>query len=175
MQELPLHPVLVHFPLVLGALLPAIIVMIRLGIRTKYFAEATWFLVPLALLVTLGSGYAAMRAGGQDEEIVERMVSEDAIEFHEERAKEFMYAAAGLFLISLVPLRLKSRQRAMVEMLVFAGSIGVMYLALQAGHTGGALVYQLDAPAAHIRSKLTPSTPQIPENSEKHDDDDSDH
>src|SRR5688500_10797385 len=90
MFGLPLHPIVVHFPIVLSVLLPVAIVVALWAIRRGATPWRAWS-VPLATAAALTlSALVATRTGESDEDPVERVVAESAIEEHEEAGEMFL-------------------------------------------------------------------------------------
>ncbi|MFT4577423.1 MAG: putative membrane protein [Nitrospinales bacterium] len=151
MFDLPLHPVVVHFPIVLGILLPLVALACWWAIRKYQMNPYAWVLV-IALAFGYGvSSYIAVEMGEEDEEKVEEVVSEKIIEEHEEAGELILWVSGGLFIFSLAGLYRKG---------LHAVRLGVVILALvaviplvDAGHTGGKLVYQYGAANAHLPAK----------------------
>jgi uncharacterized membrane protein len=151
MFDLPLHPVVVHFPIVLGILLPLAALAFWWAIRKDHLHPHVWVLV-IALALGYGvSSYIAVEMGEEDEEKVEEIVAEKVIEEHEEAGELILWVSGGLFLFSLAGLYRKD---------LHAVRLGVAILALvavvplvDAGHTGGKLVYQYGAANAHLPAK----------------------
>ena len=84
----PLHPAVVHFPIVLGVLLPffpiGAVIMIRRGATVR----PAWAITFALCAVLAVSAFAANRTGAVDEEIVEDVVSERLIHEHEDEDDE---------------------------------------------------------------------------------------
>ena len=86
----PLHPALVHFPIVFMVLLPIAAVVSLWAIRQGARHSRAW-LVPLAFAVALsGSAWLAVETGEQQEERVEDVVPESAVEHHAGAAEQFL-------------------------------------------------------------------------------------
>lgn len=149
MFDLPLHPIAVHFPIVLGILLPIAALTIALLIYKRLLPGLAWVLVIALSFGYVASAKFAEEMGERDEHMVEKVVSEQALEAHEE-AGEFVPIAAGiLFVLSLVPLLNRGRVPMMFAYTAIA-TAAILPL-VQAGHTGGKLVYQHGAAQAHVK------------------------
>jgi len=151
MFDLPLHPVVVHFPIVLGILLPLAALAFWWAMKKGHLPFNAWILIVVLALGYGVSSYIAVEMGEEDEEKVEEVVSEKVIEEHEEAGELILWVSGGLFLFSLVGLYRKD---------LHAIRLGVGILALvavvplvDAGHTGGKLVYQYGAANAHLPAK----------------------
>lgn len=179
MSSLPLHPVMVHLPLALALLMPAIAAVGAWAILTRRAGRRAWLgIVALQLLLVAGS-VVALKTGEQEEERVESVVPEAALHQHEEYAEQFAWGGAlvlGLTLLVLVPAA--SRVAAVTTL---AGTLAVAGLALRVGHAGGQLVYVHNAGAAYVsgaeRAGSSPArTPAVAERAaerrEAHEDDD---
>ncbi|HEU0077184.1 MAG TPA: hypothetical protein VFQ76_06020, partial [Longimicrobiaceae bacterium] len=100
----PLHPAVVHFPIVLMILLPFFALgalwAIRRGSRRGSRPRMAWAL-PLAVSAALAaSALAAVRTGEAQEEKVEDVVGERALHEHEEAAERFQILAGVLLLVA---------------------------------------------------------------------------
>src|SRR5262245_41645107 len=96
-RTLPMHPKLVHVPMALCILMPAVAVLIWIGIRRGWFTPRVWLLAAFLQGATLMGGLAALVTGGDDGAKVEGYASEDALTTHEHRAHWFVYVAAVNF------------------------------------------------------------------------------
>ena len=148
MFDLPLHPISVHFPIVLGSFLPLVAGVLWWAIRNEKLSAASWKLIPAIALVYGLSAVVAVQLGGIDEEKVEKVVSEHLIEEHDEIAESVPWVAGGLLLVSLAGLGRKYAGQARLALVVLSLA-GLIPLTL-AGHSGGALVYQHGAGFAHL-------------------------
>jgi len=142
-MSVPLHPALVHLPLGLALLLPvgALVALVITWRRGPSRGLVTALVVAQALLV--GSGFVSMQVGEADEERVEAVVPEPALEGHEERA-QVMVLVGAVVLVAFAAAWLLARRPAAHRPalgLAAAGTIAVAVLALGVGHSGGELVY----------------------------------
>jgi hypothetical protein len=119
----PLHPAVVHLPIALAVLVPALALLAAFTIRRRIMPPRTWGFVLLLQLVLVGSGGLALETGEEQEERVEDAVAERPIEQHEEQARRFQVA-------SMVALAI-----------IVAGVL----------HSGGELVYRHGAASAYTR------------------------
>lgn len=148
MFDLPLHPIAVHFPIVLGFVLPFAALLIWWAIRKEFLQQRVWVFIPaLALVYTLSAAVAG-ELGEEDEEKVEKVVAEKIIHEHEEAAEMIPWIAGTLFLVSLAGFVNKKSDRIRLAVAIVS-LIAVIPLA-NAGHTGGELVYQYGAANAHL-------------------------
>jgi uncharacterized membrane protein len=145
----PLHPAVVHFPIVLMFILPLVALgawwAIHDGARLR-----NWGWVVLTGIALTGSAWVAVEAGDDQAETVEKVVAERLVEQHEEAAHLFLYSSAGvlaLALLGLAPGMLGKASR----VLTVAGAVVVAALGVQAGKLGGDLVYQHGAASAYAQ------------------------
>ncbi len=177
MGNLPLHPLVVHVPLVLAMLLPAVVAAILIGDRRGRLGRTSWWTAAATAGLLFVGSLISLNTGGHEEERVEAIVAESAIERHEERAETFTWAgAAALALLCSIPLfrSLKTRKRLGAAGLVAAMVVGV--LAIRVGHSGGSLVYVHNAGAAYVTDAaagdgMRAAVPSHVERSESEDDD----
>jgi len=167
MSSLPLHPFVVHFPIVLAVLVP----IVAFGAAFFLFKEKGWkrvWMIPVSLQVAvLILSFVAVQLGEADEERVEAVVAEQVLEEHEEWGERFLVFSGGLTLLMLLPLFLKTR---FLPLLVATISLVGTGLVLKVGHSGGELVYNHGAAAVY--SNMDKANPA--RGFRGHDDDDDD-
>ncbi len=143
MNDLPLHPVLVHLPIALAVILPPATALTLLAWVRGWLPRRAWFGVVALQATLLLSGFLASRTGEADEERVERVVPEARIEAHEEAAEQFLWVAGVVLLLAAGTAMAKSerlgRSLAVVTLL---GTLAVAWAGYRVGHAGGALVYR---------------------------------
>ena len=137
----PLHPALVHLPLALAVLTPALALLAVLAIRVGFFPARVWVVIVLLQAAMLGSGWAAQETGEAEEERVERVVAERHIEEHEEAAERFVALAAAALLLSAAGC-LSGRWGRVARFATLAAGAVVLAAGLAVGHSGGELVYR---------------------------------
>jgi hypothetical protein len=146
----PLHPAVVHLPIALAVLLPALALGAALAIRAGWLPVRTWVVVVLLQLALFGSGWLALKTGEEQEERVEDVVSERRIEAHEEAAERFVTLAAGAALVSAAGLLGGGLGRLGRAATVIAAG-AVLAAGVATGHSGGELVYRYGAADAYVR------------------------
>jgi len=178
MFDLPLHPLLVHFPIVLGIILPFAGLFFWWAIKRDILPKKFWAAVVAIALVYSLSAWVASELGEEDEEKVEKVVSEEIIEEHEEAGERLVWIAGGLVLISLAGIAFKQSDRARMALVVLSAA-AIIPLA-QVGHSGGELVYRYGASMAHLpvetktaiqAGKMVMGEYQGGEHEKEHDDD----
>jgi len=137
----PLHPAIVHFPIVL-ILLGTVAAIIAVFVRRWHLP---WIAAALLILGAIG-GFAATWTGSQAEETIGELPesTEQILEEHEEwgeRARNVAAFAAVLAVLaaSLGRFPLISRPTAFAVAML---ALGASYCVAQAGHYGGLLVYK---------------------------------
>lgn len=145
----PLHPAVVHFPIVFAIVLPILALVAAWRIHDGAPVR-TWGTVVLLALLTFGSGFAASRSGEAEEERVEDVLaSEDPLHEHEEAAEFFLLLSgvtAGLAVLGVAPglIGRSARVLALLAALGAAGAVG------RVGFLGGELVFRHGAAAAYV-------------------------
>ena len=151
---IPLHPLVVHFPIVLAILLP-ISALVALWAIGKGATPRRGWLVPVALAAALTlSAFAATRTGEAEEDRVERVVPGRVIHGHEEAAERFLVLAGVLTVVAAAGLLGGTVGRAS-RIVATVGAVGLVAAGAQVGHTGGLLVYRDGAASAYA----TPAAP----------------
>lgn len=148
MFDLPLHPIVVHFPIVLGSLLPFLALLLWWAIKKNHLQHSVWVLVTVMALAYGASSIVAVEVGETDEDKVEEIVSERVIEEHEEAGEVIPWVAGTLFIVSVAGLVMKNSHAVRLGLVVL--SLAALIPLVSAGHTGGELVYQYGAANAHL-------------------------
>ena len=144
----PMHPAVVHFPIVLAVLAPVFAIGALWAIRRGARPARAWGVTTLVLAALAASAWVSVETGEQQEDRVERVVGERPLESHEEAAETFLLAAAGVLAISALGLARGSVGR--VGRLAGAvGTVVLVGLGWNVGRSGGALVYQHGAASAY--------------------------
>jgi hypothetical protein len=143
----PLHPAVVHFPVVLAFLLPLFAVGALWAIRRGARPRRAWA-IPLALAAALAmSAWASVETGEDQEERVERVVGERPLHGHQEAAEVFLGVSVGIAAVAALGL-LGGIAGRVARITATIGAAALIILAFRVGHSGGALVYQYGAASA---------------------------
>jgi uncharacterized membrane protein len=169
----PLHPAIVHFPIVLAVLTPLLAAGAFWAIHSGRLPDRSWLGIVILQVVLVGTAWIATETGERDEDRVERVVAERPIEKHEEDAERFLTLAALVLPLAAAGM-LAGRVGAINRALTIALSMAALGAAGFAGHSGGELVYRHGAAMAY--SQPAPGEAGLPlaysENDEYDDDDD---
>ena len=145
----PLHPALVHFPIVLTILLPVVALVALWRIRRGTAPRTAWSIAVLAAAALSASAWAAVQTGEGDEEAVEEVVAGAPLERHEEAAERFLLLTGGMLVIAAAGL-LRGRAGATARVVSTVAALGLVVAGVQVGHSGGELVYRYNAASAHV-------------------------
>jgi uncharacterized membrane protein len=151
----PLHPAVVHFPLVLGLLLPLVALWAMIALRRSGGSTHAWRFVAITAVLLSVSAWVSVETGQRQEDRVERVVAEAPIHAHEEAAEGFLLGSAivtGVVLLGLLPGAVGRGAR----VLAIPGALLVVALAVRVGDSGGALVYRHGAASAYVEDMGTP-------------------
>ncbi len=152
----PLHPAIVHLPVVLMILLPLFAMGALWTIRRGAPVRKAWA-VPLTLAAALTlSSWAAVETGENDGERVEKVVAEEAVDSHEEAAERF-FALSGVLLLITGAGLIGGVAGQSARLVTTVGSIGLIAAGVQVGHSGGKLVYQEGAASAYTSGAAGPA------------------
>jgi hypothetical protein len=151
MGNIPWHP------MVLAVALPLVLIGLWSAIRREWLRPQVWWLGVVVAALLFGSSLVAVKTGEWDEEIVEEVVLEAAIHTHEERGEAFLWITGGLLIVTLLPAIVRRKGLRSAAMVVaFVASVGGAGFAVALGHSGGSLVYEHNAAAAHVRQDPIP-------------------
>lgn len=150
MDALLFHPKLVHVPIALGVLMPLVASALAIAWWRGWLPRRAWVLAIGLQAVLLGSGVLALRSGEADEDRVERIVSEQYIEQHEEAAQAFVWASGAVLALMLAASGLGSRRAGLpLAAVATLGTLVVLALGYRTGLEGGDLVYRYGAAQAY--------------------------
>ncbi|MFO0691744.1 MAG: DUF2231 domain-containing protein [Myxococcota bacterium] len=145
----PLHPAVVHFPIVLALLAPFIAGAVFWAIHTRRLPARAWLAVVVLQVLIAGAGWWTAETGEEEEERVERVVREDPIEEHEEAAEWFIRIAGGTAVVAGAGL-LAGGIGTGARGLALVGTLLAALAVARVGHTGGELVYEHGAALAYL-------------------------
>lgn len=149
MSGIPLHPLVVHFPVVLVLLLPISAAVAIWAVRKGARLRRAWA-VPVAFAVALtASAWVALATGQDQEDRVEDVVARSALHGHEEAAERFLVLAGVLTVVAAAGLLGGTLGKA-ARVVTAAGAVGLVGAGVQVGHSGGLLVYREGAASAYV-------------------------
>jgi uncharacterized membrane protein len=144
----PLHPAVVHLPIALTVLAPLVALGSLWAIRRGARPVRAWGLTTALLALLSLSGWLATATGDQAEEQVERIVAEAPLESHEEAAEAFLLLSVGVLAVAAVGLR-RGRAGQAARLAGALGTVALLGMGWQVGHSGGQLVYRYGAASAY--------------------------
>ena len=152
----PLHPAIVHFPVVLVFLLPISAAVAIWTIRKGSRATRAWA-VPLAIAAALSlTSWLSVETGESQDERVEQVVQEQALETHEEAAEAFLTGSIVVLLITAAGLARGSIGK-VSRIAAAVGGLALIAAGAYVGHTGGQLVYRYGAASAYANPSSAPA------------------
>jgi uncharacterized membrane protein len=155
----PLHPAIVHFPLVLAVLIPFVGSVALLLARRTAAPRRPWALVVIMAAGLALSAWVAVETGEQQEERVEAVVPESVISHHAAAAETLLWSSAALLVIALGGMA-SGRLGAAARGVTVAGSVVLLVMAFRVGDSGGQLVYTHGAAQAYV-SSAAGGTPEV--------------
>ncbi len=170
-MDLPLHPMFVHFPIVLAVALPVTAAVILWRISRRQASCRNWRVVVVLAVLLAVSASVAVSTGGSDEEAVEAFVPEAALETHEDRADVFHYLAWGIAALAAVGL-MRGAAGHLARFAATGGSVLLLVAAIGVGHAGAELVYRYGAAQAHVTAGSGISHGAVSDSADDDDDDD---
>jgi uncharacterized membrane protein len=145
----PLHPAVVHFPIVFTFLLPLAAGFAIWRIRRGAQVLRAWPLTVVLAAALSISAWVAVETGERDEDGAERIVGDAPMHGHEEAAERFLLLSGGLLAVAGAGL-LRGRVGALTRLAAAVGAVGMVAVGAQVGHSGGELVYRHGAASAHV-------------------------
>ena len=167
----PLHPAVVHFPVVLAVLLPISAVVGLWAIRRGAGRLQAWSIPVVLALALTASGWVAMETGEAEEERVEDVVGEQALHEHEEAAERFLLFG-GVTTLLLAGGLLAGTVGTAARIVGTAASVAVLATGVQVGAAGGELVYVHGAASAYVDATPGGSATPVEASGEREHEDD---
>jgi uncharacterized membrane protein len=158
----PLHPAIVHFPIVFAVLLPIVAVAALWAIRRGTPVRRAW-LFPLVLAAALSvSAFVAVKSGQAQADRVENVVGEGAVHGHEEAAELFLVLSGVLLAVVAVGLAPGVAGRAARTVATLA-ALGLLAAGYRVGASGGDLVYRHGAASVYaLQTGVAPQSSNAP-------------
>jgi uncharacterized membrane protein len=148
-MEIPLHAIVVHFPLIITFILPVLILVFALMIRANRMNPVSWLvIVGLSMFVT-GAGYFALETGETEEHRVKDIVAKKLVHEHEEAGEIFVGSTVLVLVVGIAAFFIRRENQFQLQIAVLALSLLSSYFAYQSGKLGGELVYAHGAAAAY--------------------------
>ena len=133
-----LHPFFVHLPIAIAILLPFFIGSAMMFYRkNQENANQIWYFTAVAMVIMAIFTIFSLMSGKPAEEILEKLINEEAIETHEDMGELFgivTLATTGLALFLFI---FKGKLRQTFMYVLFALSLVLMVMGLYTGKTGG--------------------------------------
>jgi uncharacterized membrane protein len=144
----PLHPAVVHLPIALVLLLPVFAVGALVAIRRGTRVLRAWGIAAAMAAALSGSAFVALETGEMQEDRVEDVVPDRALDGHEDAATGFLAASLVVLGVALVGLA-RGKLGNVARHATVAGSLVLLGLGYRVGHSGGELVYRYGAASAY--------------------------
>jgi hypothetical protein len=139
---------IVHLPIALTILTPFFAIGALWAVRRGADVRPAWGLATAMLVLLFASGWVALQTGENEEERVEEVVGESALEGHEEAAELFLWTA-GLVVLLAGAGFLRGRIGSVARIGATVGTLALLGAGYNVGHSGGGLVYGQNAGAAY--------------------------
>jgi uncharacterized membrane protein len=151
MLPTPLHPAVVHFPIVLALLLPLVLAGAWIAIhRYKASPARAWFVAVAFSTALFLATWTSIRTGQAQEDTVEDVIGGGRVLHAHEEAAERLFVAAGLLLV-LTPLGLlRGRAGQIGRGATALASLVAVAVMVPVGRSGGELVYRHGAAQAYV-------------------------
>ncbi|MEZ4417115.1 MAG: DUF2231 domain-containing protein [Gemmatimonadota bacterium] len=170
----PLHPAIVHFPVVLAVALPLVVLYVLVRHRTTPPTRSTWAGVVLLSLALAGSSWLALETGEAQEETVEDVVPRTALHAHEEAAEALLGVTVITVLVALTGLA-GGRAGSAARIATGVAALAVVVAGYRVGHSGGELVYRHGAAQAYVQGASSQARIDLTGRADRDDDDDERH
>lgn len=146
---IPLHPSIVHIPLVLTFIMPVLIIVFALMIRNNKMSPKSWLIIIGLQLTVVISGYVSLETGETEEHNVEKVVSKKLIHAHEEAAEIFVGSTVLALVLSIGVFFIRKELQLSIKLAIAVITLISSFLGYRTGQLGGELVYKYGAASAY--------------------------
>lgn len=150
-STLPLHPLVVHFPVVFAVLAPVFAIGALIAIKRGSRPLVAWGITAVLVAALSASSFVALETGEDQEDAVENVVPDAALDTHEDAADRFFSLSLVLLGVTAAGF-LPRRAGTAARIVATAGTLAMVVAGYQVGHSGGALVYEHNAGAAYANA-----------------------
>ncbi len=150
----PLHPAIVHLPMALVVLLPIFAIVALLVVHRGGKPLRAWGVAAAMFAALTLSSWASMETGEEQEDRVEAVVPDLALDTHEDAAEQFMWLSVGVLGVAALGL-LKGGVGTGARVVATVASLGLLVAGYRVGHSGGELVYTYGAASVYSDSATT--------------------
>lgn len=149
-MQVPLHPLIVHFPIALTFIFPILALLFAYLIKINKMTPKAWLIIVGIQLAVVISGYIALETGETEEHTVEKVVSKKLIHQHEEAAEIFVGSAVLTLVLSIGVFFIRKELQFPVKVGIAIFGLISCYLAYKTSGLGGELVYKHGAASAYL-------------------------
>ena len=153
MNEIPLHPALVHIPIGVAFVLPCPAVVVAIAIGKGKLPKTAWLVVVGLQVIVLAGGIASVRTGEEDRRRTVMLVGSANLDPHEEAGDAFNVSAGVSLALGIASFFPGGTIANVGRAATVLASSACTYFAYSAGHSGGGLVYQFGAASAYLPKK----------------------
>ncbi len=162
MNDLPLHPAVVHVPLGLAIAMPFVAIALALAVWKGKLPRGALAVVAGLQLLLAGSAVVAMELGQGEAKAASQIAPGNAIHDHEEAAETFVWFSVGVLAAAVGALFVPARRAPLAAAVVAAGTLAGAVLALDAGRKGGELVFRYGAGSRAEPAAAAPAVAPAP-------------
>jgi uncharacterized membrane protein len=155
-MQVPLHPMIVHFPMALTFILPVLVVVFAYMIKINKMTPKGWLIIVGLQLAVVITGYISLETGETEEHSVEKVVSKDLIHDHEEAAEIFVGSTVLALVLSIGVFFIRKEFQLPIKLGIALIGLVSCYLAYKTGTLGGELVYKHGAASAYQTDENAP-------------------
>ena len=140
MEELPIHPSIVHFAIVLPIITLIFEAIFRIS-KNYTYSHISYFLAILSALAFAG----AMFSGNIDGPNAYPLMSSEGQHELKEHKELGLYITIAMGILAMVKIASVRLKKEILGLVFLVGMIGVVGITMQQGHDGGELVYKYAA------------------------------
>jgi len=145
----PIHPLVVHFPIVLSVALPISALWALWTISRGTPHRRAWFIPVMFAGLLTASSYLALETGESQEDRIEAVVGDKPLHTHEEAAEVFLFLSAGAAILMAAGL-LGGAPGKGTRILGTLTTAVLLMAGARVGASGGKLVYEHGAAQAYV-------------------------